>query len=269
MPEETYSPPDAANILAGNGGDNTPTPEPPAGGAQPTSTGPDWDKFATTISGSIVEGLKPSVSARPEPEHKMTPEEARKALNVWEPGDDWYAQYDNLDQRKQAIAAMRDGMFKQNATYVQALVEHRLKEALAEITGKYDPIAERFSASEARAQEERLHTTYPALKDPALLPIVQAVGQHLIANGLVNGKTEPEAFKLLGAGVEAVIKKHNPAFTLSGAPSGSPAKTKTNGTNPNAIRATSPGGGGGGGNGAASPSTGNRALDIMKGLVEK
>src|SRR4029077_15584822 len=43
---------------------------------------------------------------QPPPQRQITPEEARKLLNVWEPSNEWLAKYDNLETRTNALAEL-------------------------------------------------------------------------------------------------------------------------------------------------------------------
>src|SRR5215813_1812612 len=61
---------------------SAPTPETPA----PTPFDPS--AFAKEFGASVVDGLKPVLESKTE--QQMSPEEARRLLNVWEPDDGWF-----------------------------------------------------------------------------------------------------------------------------------------------------------------------------------
>jgi hypothetical protein len=60
------------------------------------------------------------------PPRQITPEEARKLLNVWEPSNEWLAKYDNLETRTSALAELRDGLIRQADTIAQ----YRMREMM-------------------------------------------------------------------------------------------------------------------------------------------
>jgi hypothetical protein len=93
-------------------------------------------------------------------------------------------------------------------------------------------------------REGRLHTAYPALKQPEYQPLITAVTQDFINKGQTF-KSEGELFKALADRVEAVLKVSNPDFKLE------TVTAKGNGTQQPADRGgrslpvSTPGGGGG------------------------
>ena len=108
-PETTTETPTQADV--------SPTPAPtPAGGF-------DAKELAKQF-GEQLKGILPAQqAAAPRPE--LTPEQAKKLLNVWEPDDNFLQEFSNLETQKVAFAKMRDGMTKQMLTIVQSLMGER------------------------------------------------------------------------------------------------------------------------------------------------
>ena len=207
----------------------------------------DLDALAAKFGDVVKSALpKPDVKAAPQ----LSPEEAKKLLNIWEPDDEFLNKFGNLETQKDAILAMRDGMTKQFLTIVQ----HMLQEQKQEFTGRYEPL---LSGREARQQERVMNdfnTEYPALAKPELRPLISAVAQ-----GLANRKfaDQSEGFAELARGVEAVIKSHNPDFTLNGAQASS---TKQDGQRPRVPVTTGGSGAGSGSGGDKGGKTGNGSV---------
>lgn len=241
-----------------NKGTNTPTAPSPA----PF----DSDAFGA----SLAKHLAPIVSASSKPgeaKSTMTPEAARKLLKVWEPDDAWFQKFGNLDTQRAAVLEMRDAIFQQAATFNLAHANELREKLLDEINTKYGPVAERFSAAEARDQQSRFTKAYPALANDALIPHIATVAAQLEASGALAGKTEAQAFEILGKACETAFRAVNPAFSLSGSGSSVSAQPtrKTNG-NPNAQPTTSSGGGSAGSGGGGGPVSGKPlAVQILSG----
>lgn len=211
----------------------------------------DADALASKFAQHLGQHFKqPPTDKQPQ---KLTPEEARKLLNVWEPDDKWYQDFDNLDTRKSAVGAMRDGMFKQFDTIMQA----RIKEAVEQLGGRLAPIETHYNRAESDAMRGRFSKAYPELADEALVPVIQAVGQQLQASGKTF-KDEKEMFDAVATGVAATVQKFNPGFKLGGTPKTKPGSGRS-------ISTTSSGGGGGGaGNGGSDSSGGKpRAVALL------
>jgi hypothetical protein len=168
----------------------------------------------------------------------LTPEEAAKILNVWQPSKEWIAKFDNLDTREAALKELRDGVVKNSDTITQ----HRLKELSDAVDTKYGGVVEFMQNYQNEQTEKRFTEKYQQLADPTTMKIVKAVADDLVKNGK---KFDDEAslFKALAEGTEAVIKVHNPNFKLS-AGSNPATKTKT-GQSSGSIPVTTPGAGGG------------------------
>jgi hypothetical protein len=168
----------------------------------------------------------------------MTPEQARQLLRVWEPDDHWYAQYDNLETRKDAVAQMRDALILQADTLAQL----RMREMFDTFRGEFSPHVEAFRQFQDQQRDERFLASYPQFHEPGLRPLVTAVADDLAKQQKVF-KTEAEAFDALAKGVEAVIKVNNPNFKLD-APGG-PGAANNQGRGRTSIPAMTPGAGGG------------------------
>lgn len=212
------------------------TPSEPEPGAQPAF---DPAKFAETFGTKLGDVLKPVIEQVQTPaEPQMTPEEARRILNVWEPDDNWYAQYDNLETRKDAVASMRDALITQADT----LAQMRMREMIDAFKQEILPGIQNVQQTANQQREERFHSTYPLLAKPELRPLVDAIATDLHSRGQTF-KTETEVFKAIANGVEAVLKVNNPEFKLETAETGGGQQTNDRGGRQ--LPVTTPGGGGG------------------------
>lgn len=228
--------------------DPTPEVEPETTPTAPPATDP------AALATAFAEGLKqagfvPQAKAEQTPP-PLTPEEAKKLLNVMEIDDKFVEEFDNLDTRKAKLEAFRDGVIRQADTVTQL----RLQQFQQQIESRYAPVEQYVSTQEATARETRFNTTYPDLAKPELIPLRDTIINGLASQGALRGKSEKEIFTLIASSAEAVIKQANPAFKLS--PAGSSPAGKPTKTNPNAIRPTTGGAGGGGGGKAVVADTG-------------
>lgn len=226
--------------------------EPSGEPAQPG--GFDASKFAKEFGATLSETLKPVIE-RGQPEEKMTPEEARRILNVWEPDDEWYKKYDNLDTRAEAVAIMRDGLIKQADT----LNQFRMREMFDQLREEIMPGLQSVSQQANMQREERFHTSYPQLSNPAMQPLIRAIAQDMVDKGQTF-ENESKLFAAIASGVEAVIKVNNPEFKLETASNGSDQRNQGRGGR--SLPVTSPGGGGGSGRRESSSKS-----DKPKGLA--
>lgn len=189
----------------------------------------------------------------------LTPEQIakyQKDLNFWDPDENFLKEFGDIATQKQAFLKMRDGMGKQLLTIVNHLLAERDKQYEAKLSPVQKMIEERTLAE----RESRFHAKYPILAAPAVQPMVQGAIAHLNASGAFAGKTETEAFEILGKFIEDSQKTFNPAFSLGTAQAAS-GGTRTG----NAIPVTSSGSGGAGvGGGNASGPKKNWALSHMK-----
>lgn len=218
------------------------TEKPAAGEGEPTvPKGPepfDPTKFAKDFGTTLSEQLKP-ILAKNEPAPKMTAEEARALLKIWEPGDEWYKKYDNLETRKDAVAEMRDALMTQADT----LNQFRLREAMADLRKEFMPGLASVQETANQQREQRLHTSYPTLSKPEMQPLVTAIANDFVAKGQ-KFANEAELFKALATGVEAVMKVSNPEFKLETATNGN-GQQQENGRSGRSLPVSTPGGGGG------------------------
>lgn len=218
-------------------------------GAETTTSSGSFDasKFAKEFGDTLGTTLKPILEqARPQ-EPEMTPEEARRILNVWEPDEQWYARYDNLETRTEAVNEMRDGLIRQADTIAQ----FRMKEMVDQLRGEVMPHLQQSAQVANQQREERFKVTYPQLKEPALQPLIKAVAQDFV-DRQQTFQSEGELFKALAGGVEAVLKVNNPEFKLETVTSQNGSET-TQGRSPRSLPVTSPGGGGGTGRREGGP----------------
>ena len=179
------------------------------------------------------------------PPKEMTAEEAKRLLNVWEPSKEWLAKYDNLESREQALAELRDGLIRQSDTITQ----YRLREMMGQMQQAYGPVVQYMQQMEAKSGEARFREAYPELGVDGVRPLLFAVSQNLLAQG-VPFRSEAELFAAIAGGVEAVIKVSNPEFKLNGGNRGVAPNVRRKSGPPVAaggIPVTTPGSGGGGG----------------------
>src|SRR6266496_1515379 len=206
-------------------------------GAPPTG-GFDAAKFAKEFGASLSESLKP-VLERAQPEEPLTPEKACELLNVWEPDENWYKSYDNLETRAEAIGQMRDGLINQGDT----LTQYRIREAIDTLHEEIMPSLRTVSETANLQREQRFGTQFPQLAKPEMQPLIKAIAQDLV-DQKKTFKTEGELFKALANGVEAVIKVNNPDFKLETV-SSSGGNHQTEDRGGRNLPVTTPGGGGG------------------------
>jgi hypothetical protein len=166
------------------------------------------------------------------PQKEITVEEAKRMLNVWEPSPEWIAKYDNIETRNQALAEQRDGVIRQADTIMQ----YRMREMMQQMEQRYSPVVEYMQQNEARAGEYRFAQSYPALASPSLRPVLFAVSQSLLQQG-VQFRSEAEMFSTIAKGVESVVKVNQPDFKLG---NGAQPTRRAGG-----IPVTTPGAGGG------------------------
>jgi hypothetical protein len=189
---------------------------------------------------------------QPKAEPQMSVEEAKRLLNVWEPSQEWLSKYDNLESRIPALVDMRDGFIKQADTIAQ----YRMNEMMQRMQQTYAPVIQYMQTQEAKAGEWRFREKFPELAHDNMRPLLYAVSQNLLAQG-IPFRSEEELFSAIATGVEAVIKVNNPEFKLggNGAAASAPVKQQHYGR-PQAggIPVTTPGSGGvSGGRGGAGP----------------
>jgi hypothetical protein len=180
---------------------------------------------------------------QPVQQQRISPEEAKKLLNVWEPSDEWLQRYDNLETRTGALAELRDGLIRQADTIAQ----FRMREMMEGMERTYAPVVNYMQQQEARAGEWRFKQKFPDLAHDGLRPLLFSVSQNILAQG-TPFRSEEELFAAIANGVEAVIKVSNPEFKLgNGSGSPMPAQRKQGRPVPGAIPVTSPGSSGGSG----------------------
>lgn len=201
------------------------------------STTVDAAELAKQFGSVIGEHFK---QQQQKPEEKpLTPEEAKKLLNVWEPDDAFVQKFGNLETQKAAIVEMRDALLKQFDTVAQM----RLNEFRHTVETRLTPVQQMIEQQQAQAREDRFHSKFSQLAKPELRPLIQAVGNQLASAG----KTftdEESMFTALANGVEKVIQATTPGFKLTAA-SSTPRRGK--------IPVTTPGAGGSSGGNGSEP----------------
>lgn len=216
----------------------------------------DPNKFASEFGSSFGESFAKNQPKPETPKKDLSPEEAARLLNVWQPDDAFFSRFDNLETRKAAFNEMRDSLIKQADTVAQI----RLQQQLEQINQQYAPIRESIARQETEAQNKRFSDSYPQIGKPELQPMIASVMQGIV--GEIKGGTrkpfsnEGDAFKEVASRVEKIIQVHNPNFKLS---AGETPSKKSGGE----IPVTSPGAGGGGGGGAVAAPKGSKALSVL------
>lgn len=196
----------------------------------------DHDRFAAAIAAGLKQAAPPVQQQAPQ----LTPEQARKQLNVWEPDDAFIQKFGDLATQKAAIADMRDYFIRQSDTITQL----RLQEMQQKFNEQFAPIQQHIQEQAAVARETRFNTQFPTLAKPELRPILSAVIQGLGQQGQLTGD-EKTIFTKIAAAVNAVVPQLTPGgSTPAGKPTGRGLAPTTSGA-----------GGGGGGNPA--PANGN------------
>lgn len=200
----------------------------------------DADKLTSELAskfGDVIAARFPKEEPKDKTVDTLTPEEAKKILNVWEPDDAWVTKFDNFDTRKAALAELRDGLVRN----VDTISQHRLKELEKLLDGRIGPLAQFVEDQRNEQAEKRFHGKYPDLADPALGSVVEAVTEKIQKSGK-KYDNETDLFEAIATGVEKVIQVHNKDFKLTAG--SSPATTKTT-KSTGGIPVTTPGAGGG------------------------
>lgn len=232
---------------------NTPTP---AEGVSPEATptpaaapagGFDAKELAKQF-GEQLKGILPQ--AQPAARPALTPEEAKKLLNMWEPDDNFLQEFGNLETQKTAFAKMRDGLTKQMLTIVQSLMSEREQQ----FEQRLSPIQEFYAQQQERELQSAFAQAYPALAKPELAPLVQTVASSLAGKQFASREA---GFEALAKGVESVIKAHNPEFTLTAAKAAQTSQGRQ------ATRMPVTSGGAGGQGGATAAPTKNKAVSLL------
>lgn len=211
----------------------------------------DLDALAEKFGGVIASQFKqPQGSAQPK---VYTPEEiaqVKRDLKFWETKPEFLQKFNNLETQQQAFDEFAQGIFEQAKNVTQAMLaeQHRIWQE------QFQPVHQMLTQRQEAERETRFYQQFPTLSAPEFKPVIAGVAQHLASQGAFNGKSESEAFTILGRGLEQVFQKTNPTFKLD--------NPKPQARNGNAIPSTTIGSGGGGGNGGAKPAT-NDAVAIL------
>lgn len=221
----------AADVGKAPDGSGTPEAE-----TKPPTEPFDVSKFAQEFGDKI--GAHLEKVAKP-PEKELTEAEARTLLNFWDPDENWYKEFDNLETRSKAIGSMRDGIVR----HIDTINQLRVKEAIDKLREEFGPQLKAASEVSENQQHERLGKAYPDLVKPELAPLVNAITEDLKKQGKKYAN-EGEFFKALAGGVEAVIKVNNPDFKLA---TNNGSQEDTKGRSDGEIPVTTPGSGGGAG----------------------
>jgi ATP-dependent exoDNAse (exonuclease V) beta subunit len=215
----------------------------------------DAGALAEKFGNILAERFKPAATEEKKVE-ELSPEEAKKLLNVFDVSEDWIKKFDNLETRQAALVELRDGFVKHSDTISQ----FRMKELEKKFEQKFGPIAQHIEETRARETEDRFNKRYEQLASPDIKPLIGSVADGLVKSG-VTFKNEQEMFDAIAKGVEKVIQVNSPTFKLSTGSNPGTTKQKT----ANAIPVTTPGSGGGTGkNGSGEAPTKSRALSVFE-----
>lgn len=223
-----------------------------------TPAPPAFDAKAVAAElGEVIKGAMPKPEAP-----RLTAEEARKLLKVWEPDDEFIKRFGNIETQKAAIVEMRDALLLQFDT----LAQMRMNERDTALEGKFRPAVEYATKAEQRERDRDFGTLYPQLADPKLKPITTAVADQIKALG-TKYANEKEHFEAIANGVEAVLKISNPDFKLTVSSGSSPAEKKTTSRPANALTPSTQGSGGGGSGGKTEGAPVKRGLAVFEGKM--
>lgn len=216
----------------------------------PAKESPSFDpkQLAQELGTVITQSFQQNQSQAVKP--PITPEEAKKLLKVWEPDDDFLAEFGDLEKQKNAFGKLRDGLIRQADT----LMQMRLAEMQDLLASQIQPALTFVEEQRYATRKSAFDKKYPELTDPNLQPVLDAV-----ATKLANQKFESDEamFEALAKGAEATIKQINPSFALGGSQQ-TQTKPRSSG-----IAVTSPGGGGAGGGSNPPVSGKSTALSIL------
>ena len=219
--------------------------------AQPQQVTLDPTSFAAAIKAAGLGQFREDVATvnKDAPNKPLTPEqiaEARKALNFWEPGDEFFTEFNNMETQKSAMQKMRDGLTQQFATMMQAYFQDQRGQILQQV----NPALAFVQQHEERQRMDAFDGKYPDLSKQELRPLMNFAADQLRKQGKTYD-SQDALFDDVAKGMAAIIQTQNPDFKLSAG--SSPAKNKPN---PNAIK-PAPSGGGGGGGGNANTEAGS------------
>lgn len=258
--EATPSPSRGAEIFEPVGPETVVTESAPT---EPTSVTPSTTPATVDVKAfaeAFGEVIARNTSKPTEPEApKMTDEEAKKLLKVWEPTKEWEERFDNLETRGAAIKEMRDGQIAQ----ADVLTQVRVNQAIEALRAEYTPAVAYMTEQAAIKREEKFSSKYEPLAKPELRPLLSAITQDFQKKGKTF-ETEDELFEAIASTAESIIKVHNPTFSLSAGSNPAVVKTKsTSKASVNAIPVTTGGASGGGGGGQQIATAKPRGLAIF------
>lgn len=214
----------------------------------------DAREFAHLAGKSFATSLQEN-QRQQESQKQMSPEEAKKALNVWEPDDAFFQRYGNLDTQKAAMLEMRDGLIKQMDTIMQA----RQFQADMQWKQQFEPVAQMLTQRQQAEQISKFEAAYPSLAKSGLSDMRSAIGQRLQQTGAFQNKSESEAFDILANAMASSIKEVHPDFSLGNAQTVSRTVRSGNGITPSST------GSGGGGSGTGG-NEGNQGFKTPKAV---
>ncbi len=227
------------------GGDVLDAPAPDAPAAPAPAAPPMVD--AKAFASELVQGLRPQEQPK-----QMSPEEARKLLNVFEFDDSFFEEFSSLDKQKAAFERLRDGLIRQADTIAQIRMQELREGMMSEVSPALSYVQQQRVESRQRAFEK----AHPDLAKPEYQNVLNAAAQGLLGQ---NFKTDAAMFKALSESARQLIKSANPNFEM-----GEEAPRSSS-----SIPVTSPGGGGGGGfRTTPAQNTKSNALAILGGVPD-
>jgi len=187
------------NVAAG---DTTQTP--------PASPSYSPEDIANAVRGVMDE----RESQQNQPPAELSPEQRDQFMKVWNPDDNFHNSWNQAfaegatpEQRNAAFVALRSGMMQQAQRYSDLLVDHRMNALLQ----RFEPVMKHYQDTQRQTVENTFYGEYPALKE--FPEIVRAVAADLASKG-TTAETPAKARQIIAKGVETVLKKLNPGFTL-------------------------------------------------------
>lgn len=215
----------------------------------------DPKEFAREFGSTFANQFQETQKKQEQSQKQMSPEEAKKALNVWEPDDAFFQRYGNLDTQKVAMLEMRDGLIKQMDTIMQA----RQFQADMQWKQQFEPVAQMLTQRQQAEQISKFEAAYPSLAKSGLSDMRSAIGQRLQQTGAFQNKSEAEAFDILANAMASSIKEVHPDFSLGNAQTVSRTVRSGNGITPSST------GSGGGGSGTGG-NEGNQGFKTPKAV---
>jgi len=181
---------------------------------------------------------------------ELTPEDIAKLENAWDPDDNFVDSFHKvmtseeatLADRKKAFLAMRDGMMNQARTIAKLAAEAYVQPLQQQL----GPVQQMVMQRQSEELWKEFSSKYPTLKE--YQDVVGAVAAQLRASGY-QPQSRDAMYEQIAKGVESLLKKSNPNFSVGsgqGGVGGMPAMATTNVQGGQAVQSPSSKGGGNG-----------------------